>query len=205
MDILHFQPGAIICLVSAVIIGAAIGFDREAHGHPAGVRTHMLVCLGACLIATIDHVHAGNGGRIAAQVVTGIGLLGAGTIIRSARGQNIHGLTTAASVWTTAGIGIALGFGYPSYNFAVASAILVLITLRCVRTLLEHTAHRYSGRAELTVLVAAQDETISEAVKSVVDMLIQCGPKVHDMSANTTIDGSSHQVVHFDLVFPKRC
>lgn len=119
----------------AVLLGGAIGLEREIHGRPAGLRTHILVCIGAALIMLVssygmvgvytDRVPAFDPGRIAAQVVSGIGFLGAGTIMKE--GATIRGLTTAASLWVVAGIGLAVGSGF--YLGAVLSAILVVITL----------------------------------------------------------------------------
>lgn len=95
------------------LLGAVVGFEREIHGHPAGLRTHILVSLGATLATLVsmqvyaDHSAHADPGRIAAQIVTGVGFLGAGAIIRE--GVTVRGLTTAASVWTTAMIGLAVG------------------------------------------------------------------------------------------------
>ncbi len=98
-------------LLLAALCGGAIGLEREIHGHPAGLRTHILVALGAALATVVSlHMHSIYGssadpGRIAAQVIAGIGFLGAGAIIRE--GTSIKGLTTAAGLWTTAVIGLA--------------------------------------------------------------------------------------------------
>jgi len=108
-------------MLLAVILGALIGLEREIHGHPAGLRTHILVCLGSAIaaIVSIEISQAkGDPGRVAAQVVAGIGFLGAGAIIRE--GASIRGLTTAASIWTTAMVGLAAG---ASPRTAVASVV----------------------------------------------------------------------------------
>ena len=110
-----------IRLVISCILGSVLGFEREKKRGSAGLRTHILVCMGSTLIMlTSLHVYdmyQGEGsidpGRIAAGVVTGIGFLGAGTIIRSKEGV-VKGLTTAASVWISAAIGLAVGTGYIS-------------------------------------------------------------------------------------------
>src|SRR5512143_569517 len=109
---IHVQPqsmsGMAFALLLSVLLGGLVGLERELHAHPAGLRTHILVCLGSCLM-TLVSVNMGHGSndRIAAQVVSGVGFLGAGAIIRE--GATVRGLTTAASIWSTAGIGIALG------------------------------------------------------------------------------------------------
>jgi hypothetical protein len=103
-------------LVIALVIGGAIGLEREFKGKPAGMRTNMLICVGSCLIMIISieiartAVRTSDPGRIAAQVITGIGFLGAGTIIRSR--FHIVGLTTAATIWALSAIGLAVGAGY---------------------------------------------------------------------------------------------
>ena len=117
--------------VAAVTLGGLIGTERARHGRAAGMRTHILVCLGSTLTAMIG-VHAttifgaGDVTRISAQVVSGIGFLGAGMIILK-NGNVITGLTTAAGVWTTATIGMALGFGF--YRGALVVATLFLSTV----------------------------------------------------------------------------
>ena len=123
----------VIRLILAFILGGLIGLERELHGRAAGLRTHILVCLGSALImltsmhmfylyqgiATIDPA------RIAAGVITGIGFLGAGTILRSR--ASVRGLTTAASLWAVAGIGLAVGSGF--YLGAYATSAIVLFVL----------------------------------------------------------------------------
>ena len=123
----------VLRLVTAVLLGGLIGFERERQGRAAGLRTHILVCLGSTLIMltsihifdlyhTISEV---DPGRIAAQVVTGVGFLGAGTIMRSR--ASVKGLTTAASLWVVAGIGLAIGSGM--LKAAVTTTILALLVL----------------------------------------------------------------------------
>jgi putative Mg2+ transporter-C (MgtC) family protein len=124
-------------LIMAILFGGLVGLERELHRRHAGLRTHILVCLGSALImltslyvfdiykdkAPLDPT------RIAAGVVTGIGFLGAGTIIRS--GEAVRGLTTAASIWVVAGIGLAIGCGF--YEAAANATALVVIVLFLLR------------------------------------------------------------------------
>lgn len=123
----------LVRLVLAVVLGGAIGWEREASGKPAGLRTNILICVGATLFTDLS-IRFGAlavGGavrdpaRIAAQIVTGIGFLGAGTIIQ-ARGT-VTGLTTAATLWVVAGIGMSVGSG--SYLEAGGATLLVLVVL----------------------------------------------------------------------------
>ena len=116
----------------AVILGGIIGLERGHHGRAAGLRTHILVCLGAAMSAIIGVYSVkvlelgGDPMRIAAQVVSGIGFLGVGTImIRN--GEHVTGLTTAAGLWATAAIGLALGIGF--YIAALLAFIFVIITM----------------------------------------------------------------------------
>lgn len=116
-------------LILASILGGLIGLDRESTNRPAGFRTHTLVSIGSALIMLVS-IYIGQYGadpsRIAAQVISGIGFLGAGTILRTR--TNIEGLTTAASLWVCAGIGLATGLGY--YLGAIVTTITVLFFLR---------------------------------------------------------------------------
>ena len=117
--------------LAAVIIGGLIGSERARHGRAAGMRTHILVCLGSCMTAMTSMyvsqtLGVGDASRIPAQVVSGIGFLGAGMIILKAN-NIITGLTTAAGVWTTATIGIAVGYGY--YIGALIVTVLFLATI----------------------------------------------------------------------------
>lgn len=124
----------IIRLILSALIGGLIGMEREASNRPAGLRTHILVTLGSALIMLVSiegfkdpatGLPTGDAARLAAQVVSGIGFLGAGTIMRT--GDSIVGLTTAASLWVSAGIGLAIGNGY--YTGGLVTAGIVLLTL----------------------------------------------------------------------------
>ena len=114
-------------LLAALLMGGLIGMERGRHGRAAGMRTHVLVCVGACMTALVGLFMSGTSDatRIAAQVISGIGFLGAGTIM--IRNQSvITGLTTAAGVWCTATIGIALGYGF--YLAAFIATVITIVT-----------------------------------------------------------------------------
>lgn len=120
----------LIRLLLSTVLGGLIGIEREYHNRPAGLRTHILVSLISTLIMIVGiDIHEKTGGndptRLAAQVVSGIGFLGAGTIIRT--GSSIKGLTTAATLWANAGIGLAVGAGF--YYASIISVVIVLVTL----------------------------------------------------------------------------
>lgn len=118
-------------LVLAVVLGGAIGWERETLDRPAGFRTHVLVCVGSAvyMLVSLSFVAQARAdpGRIAAQVATGMGFLGAGTILR--HGSVVRGLTTAASLWTVAAIGLCIGRGGMIMLVAVLATIVVLLTL----------------------------------------------------------------------------
>lgn len=125
---------AIFRLIVAVFLGGIVGFERQSRNKTAGLRTHILVSLGSCLVMILSinvHINYNNSGgdaaRLAAQVVSGIGFLGAGTILANKKGLNIIGLTTAASLWTVSAIGLTVGSGY--WVMASATTILVYLTL----------------------------------------------------------------------------
>jgi len=116
-------------MVFAVLCGAVIGAEREWHGKPAGLRTNILICLGAAIFTLISAQIAAQYNsdvtRIAAQVVAGIGFIGAGAIIRAEGG--VHGLTTAATIWLVAAIGMCCGAGF--YRIAVMATVLAFLVL----------------------------------------------------------------------------
>jgi putative Mg2+ transporter-C (MgtC) family protein len=121
-------------LFLSFLAGGIIGFERETHQQPAGLRTHMLICIGSTLVMLLSIYipqafnlmsNGGDPGRIAAQVVSGVGFIGAGAILKM--GVNVRGLTTAASVWTIAAIGLAIGAGM--YLTAFLALIMVMVTL----------------------------------------------------------------------------
>jgi putative Mg2+ transporter-C (MgtC) family protein len=119
----------------SLLIGLIIGVEREFRGHPAGLRTMALITVGSCLFTGLglipDFGKTVDPTRIAAQIVTGVGFLGAGSILR--QGEAVKGLTTAASIWVSASLGMAVGFGY--FIVALFATILVVLTLVGLRPL----------------------------------------------------------------------
>jgi putative Mg2+ transporter-C (MgtC) family protein len=150
----------ILRLVLASVVGAVIGIEREIHGHPAGMRTHLLVSLGSGVFTLLSfHGFAGLGmdldpTRIAAQIVSGIGFLGAGAILKD--GFTIRGLTTAASLWSTAALGMAAGVG--EYAITVASAVIVLISLWPLQPLAERLEGSRRRLAQVRLDVESLDQ-----------------------------------------------
>ena len=150
-------------LALSALLGSFIGYERERLAWAAGLRTHMLVCVGSTLIMIVsaygfaDVLAPGvelDPSRMAAQVVSGIGFLGAGAIM--ARGEVVRGLTTAASVWSVAGIGLAVGGGL--YIPAVAATVIILIILAGIKPL----ERRFIGSRQLrALLIFAEHDTLS--------------------------------------------
>ncbi|MCX7597458.1 MAG: MgtC/SapB family protein [Armatimonadetes bacterium] len=179
---------ATIRLMVALILGAVVGLERELHGRPAGVRTHGLVCLGSALFTMLS-VGLGQGpadpGRVAAGIVTGIGFLGAGTIMR--HGSFVQGLTTAASIWVAAAIGMACGLAW--YPVAIIAAAVSFFTLAVVRPI----AHRLrpSGRA-VAMQVRFQGDVVG--LPGLVEHLHSLGAIVHNLDFHPGVRGQTDRV-----------
>ena len=165
----------LIRIFVAVLIGCVVGTEREYKNRPAGLRTHVLVCLGACMIALAEGMFTANidtstssnvtynFGRLCAQVISGIGFLGAGTIFTQRK--KIAGLTTAASLWNTACLGIVTGYGY--YWLSLCGCALVLVTLMLLQKVIRVNAIkrvevRFSNRAETIPFINEFFETFVE-------------------------------------------
>ena len=159
--------GVTLRLISAILIGGLLGLERGMKKRPAGMRTYMLVCVGACLIMlTNQYVYqffdTGDPVRMGAQVVSGIGFLGAGTIIVTRRNQ-IKGLTTAAGLWTSAGVGLALGIGFYEAAFIGGIAVFFVITLL---QRFDNNMHRKSRQMEI-YFELAENVTLGDFLRSV--------------------------------------
>lgn len=149
----------VLRLIIASTFGGLIGLERQIQGQSAGFRTQLLVCLGACLFTILSlktYLMFGkyaDPGRIAAQIVVGIGFLGAGAILR--HGEFIRGLTTAASLWTVSAIGMAIGFG--EYLIGAVATVLVLVNL----IILKHLESRIPRDRYVNVIIETleSDET----------------------------------------------
>ena len=135
-------------VIIALVLGLLLGAEREFRGHPAGLRTMALICTGSCMFTALGFIpdlpKTVDPTRIAAQIVTGVGFLGAGSILR--QGEEVRGLTTAASIWVTASIGMAVGFGY--YSVALFTTILVAVVLIALKPLEERFFRNKRHRRE---------------------------------------------------------
>lgn len=165
-----FNPVTVIIRVLlAALAGALVGLEREFHGRAAGMRTHMMVALGAALAAMIGMYTVTELGidsdpmRVGAQVISGVGFLGAGTILLRGGGSRITGLTTAAGLWTAASIGLAVGIGF--YVGAFMTVIAVMLTFTLI-TSLEHFMNR--KRRRMAIYLELEDVS---AVAPMLEML----------------------------------
>ncbi len=172
-DLLRLAPVIAVKFAVAVLCGGAIGMEREVTGKPAGLRTNILVCLGSMLYTVISlemgRETGGDPTRIAAQIVTGIGFLGAGAILHQ-RGNMVKGLTTAAMIWFLAALGMMIGYGYLISACAVTFAsVCMILALRAVENRIRHRFVRdylfiipdtREARERITGLVHAFDDYV---------------------------------------------
>ena len=163
----------------AIALGGAIGLEREVSDQPAGLRTHISVALGAALFGVIsaygfnpfvglrnDSNYSIDVSRVASQVVVGIGFLGAGAIVKE--GLNIRGLTTAASLWVTAAVGLATGIGeYLAAGLTTAALLISLTGLRAPR----HWLRRRVGRLHVSTLIQLREDADTGAVMAALERL----------------------------------
>ena len=131
-------------LIVAALCGASLGLEREYHQKPAGLRTNMLIAIGSALftLVSIDLAPGASPDRIAAQVVTGIGFLGGGAIIRE-RGS-VHGMTTAATIWVNSAVGMAAGAGH--FQTAIATTVFSLVVLALLLPIERYFERRHAER-----------------------------------------------------------
>jgi putative Mg2+ transporter-C (MgtC) family protein len=196
---------ALLRIVVAAVLGGAVGLERELRDREAGFRTHMLVSIGSALFTIVsayafrDFLVEGGAAvradptRIAAQIVTGIGFLGAGAIIR--QGLSIRGLTTAATLWVTAAIGMAVGAGY--YGGAVITTAVVLISLWPLRIL----AHRATSRYRIRTSTLVVQLRAGASPGPLIDSVERLGARVKSVEIGHEAD---RRTVLLDVTMPPR-
>lgn len=207
------QVDYIIRLVVALILGFSLGLERELTNKYAGLRTHILVCLGACIFTLIsiygfptfangDNVVVANAtgirdtSRVAAQIVTGIGFIGAGTVLRN--GPMVFGLTTAATLWIAASIGMACGAGM--YDIAIVSTIVSVAVLTLIRVFERQflpTSGKQVRRYKLTIYCDKQNsEKVYEYLSNKVDNLkdFSCKKLIENSDKNKI--SASYEIVN---------
>ena len=170
----------IMRLAIALLVGGVVGLEREFKGKPAGIRTNILICVGSCLFMIISIEVArtagrvADPGRIAAQVVTGVGFLCAGTIMRSR--FTVSGLTTAATIWVLSALGLAVGAGY--IILAVAGAAIITLTLMAVR-FIEAGIHHFHSNHIIQLVLDNREGIVPTVLREFSKLNIS--PDVHDI------------------------
>ena len=189
----NLEPGLLaiaIRLLCAMLVGSFIGLEREYTHRPAGLRTHILVALGACVVSITGELifthYAALGAtpdpaRLSAQVITGVGFLGAGTIMKE--GVSVKGLTTAASVWAVACLGIAAGFGY--YTLALLGMVFTLITLTIFEYLQRKLVHSRSAEEHFLLHVQNLEAVFAMLNKTAAELKVT----IFDLDATQMEDG----------------
>lgn len=188
---------ALLRIGLAVVLGGIIGYERELHGRPAGIRTHMLIALGTAVFTEVGKSIAGaDPSRVASQVVTGVGFLGAGTILRI--GPEIKGLTSAASIWAVAAIAMLATLGGSSAVLAVTCTALALITLDLVDRLERKLVPRAHGRQLIVELQGRQYlEGVLAAISgpdSAIEQ-VQIFPEATPITAKITLHEESDELL----------
>ena len=169
----------------AIIVGGLIGLERGLKNRPAGLRTYMVVCVGACLIMlTNQYIYqtfsTGDPARIGAQVASGIGFLGAGTIVVTRRNQ-IKGLTTAAGLWAAAGVGLAVGIGF--YEAAVIGALAIFVVMTLLQKM-DNKMHRKTKTIEIYVELS-KNYALGDFLRDVRAMEIEIRDTMREHEAET--------------------
>ena len=181
----------------AFVLGAIVGFEREVNDHPAGLRTHVAIALGACLFAIVSAygfeefdvprdrtVHQVDVTRVASQIVSGMGFLGGGAILKY--GPNVRGLTTAASMWVTAAIGLAVAVG--SYAIALVTTAAVLLSLVILKLPKRWIDNRLAKDRDTVVIRMAPGKPSADVVSAICSI---DGVRVTALHVETTEGGTS--------------
>ncbi|MDD3339311.1 MAG: MgtC/SapB family protein [Lachnospiraceae bacterium] len=190
----------VIKLLLAIGLSGIIGFERENMNRPAGLRTHVLVCVGAAIVqitslqfyAQVIGAYSADAFRLGAQVISGIGFLGAGTIIKE--GSSIKGLTTAASLWAVACIGLTVGTGL--YKEAVFATLAVFLTLKGLRF-----AERLTLKHKRAITLQLEMYNSSEKVMEVLQIMANNAMNIQHMTINNT--GINIAMVELTLTYEK--
>jgi len=181
-------------LLIALLVGGVVGLEREFKGKPAGIRTNILICVGSCLfmIISIEVARTASGiadpGRIAAQVVTGVGFLCAGTIMRSR--FTVSGLTTAATIWVLSALGVAIGAGYTL--LAVAGAAIITLTLVAVR-FFEAGIHHFHSNHIIQLMLDTREGMVPTVLREFSKMKV--ATEVHDIKL---AGGTWHVIIEYN-------
>ena len=181
-------------IFAAVLLGGIIGLEREMKNRAAGFRTYILVCLGACIIMmTNQYIYqafkTGDPVRMGAQVISGIGFLGAGTIIVTKRNQ-IKGLTTAAGLWSTAGLGLALGIGF--YEAAVTGTLAILLVITLMQKM-DNRMRKHSNRMEIFVEIS-REYSLGDFLRGLKELQMDAGNFQRERDSETQSEVRAYTV-----------
>ena len=193
---LLYQGRLLLRIVLAAFVGYLIGYERMNREKSAGMRTHAIVCLGSALMMVVSKysfrdIPDYDASRVAAQIVSGVGFLGAGIIF--VRNNAVSGLTTAAGIWATAGVGMAIGAG--SCLLGICSGVLIVITQMILHMTSVFTAEPYRGYLKLTAVdyIQIMDELRIQVQKN----------KIREINVKISKNKSKNETkVEFDLLFP---
>lgn len=184
-------------LFVAAILGGVVGIERENQKRAAGLRTHILVSLGSALVMVTSEymfkLYGGDPGRLGAQVISGIGFLGAGTIIK--QGGSVRGLTTAASLWVVACIGLAAGIGF--YTAAIITAAIVFLTLALLRKFENVLVRKSKSPSEIIIRIDNKPGKLGE----VASYIGKSGVNISNVDIEA--DDEDKLIVNFTLNLPK--
>ena len=195
---LVYQGELLLRIVVAAVMGYLMGYERKNREKGAGMRTHSIVCMGAALIMIVSKysfrdIPDYDASRVAAQIVSGVGFLGAGVIF--IRNNAVSGLTTAAGIWATAGVGMAIGAG--SYFIGISSGVLVVVIQMILHTASFLTAEPYRGFLKIT----------TSDYEAVISELRQIFRREHIREVNVKITKNKSKdetKVEFDLLYPAK-
>ncbi len=197
-ELLEFDCFLLIRLVVAALFGGIIGLERSENNHAAGLRTHILLCLGAASIMVVSEVAVQKFGipeqllRMGAQIISGVGFLGAGSIVIDGRNNKIQGITTAAGLWTTACLGIVVGLGY----YVLGTTMLAIMVLAMLG--LRPVAEKLSSRSRnYRLVITYSDMSLSSIIKTLTNKKID----IKSIRVDTTGDEKECVV---DITLPKK-
>jgi len=182
----------------AILLGFVLGIEREMYKRPAGLRTHILVCIASCLIMLVSMYgfDSGDPGRVAAQVVSGVGFLGAGAIMREDKGNGIKGITTAATIWMSAMIGLACGNGF--YFGAILVTLCAIIILTILRRFESKIAASSKYKSKVFLTLQYQEEVIA----NVRNVLQECSLLVNDLEAKV-VTINKEKAIRMIIIFER--
>jgi putative Mg2+ transporter-C (MgtC) family protein len=189
----------LIRLLLGALVGGMIGYERQIHGRPAGLRTHILVCIASVLVMIVSEYYHYLGtmdssyvrvdpGRIAAGAITGVGFIGAGVVLKT--GLTIQGLTTAASIWVISAIGLSLGAGL--YTAGLVTSLITIATLTTLRV-----AERKMSKLSSRFLTVTVDETARE--EDITSLITKAGLKIDNTDYESFPDAEK-RVFHFTVM-----